>query len=111
MFHKKERDLTNNLPIRRNVLQIQIQVESEVDIAKPEKAWAIKEDSLEAVLTSNLLLLFLLGYEQTSTVMAACMFFLARDPHIQGKYCKYVKQLVKHSIIQLLFKENYENYL
>ena len=83
MFHKKERDLTNNLPIRRNVLQIQIQVESELDIAKPEKAWAIKEDSLEAVLASNLLLLFLLGYEQTSTVMAACMFFLARDPDIQ----------------------------
>merc|ERR1712117_244519 len=61
------------------------QVESELEIAKPKRALAIDEDSLEAVLTSNLLLLFLLGYDQTSTVMAACMFFLARDPLIQER--------------------------
>ena len=61
------------------------QVETELEIVMPKRALAIKEDSLEAVLTSNLLLLFLLGYEQTSTVMAACMFFLARDPLIQER--------------------------
>ena len=68
-----------------------IQVESELEIAKPKNNLAIKEDSLEAVLTSNLLLLFLLGYEQTSSVMAACMFFLARDPHIQEQTLRSVK--------------------
>ena len=55
------------------------QVEEELEVAKPTKASAIREDMLETVLIANLFLLFLAGFETSSSMMTACIFFLARN--------------------------------
>ena len=65
--------------------EVKRQVEEELEVAKPAKVTAIKEDMLEGALVSNLLLLFLAGYDTSSNMMAACMFFLAKNQDIQAR--------------------------
>ena len=61
------------------------QVEEELEVAKPTKASAIREDMLETVLIANLFLLFLAGFETSSSMMTACIFFLARNQDVQER--------------------------
>ena len=65
--------------------EVKRQIEEELEVAKPAKVTAIKEEMLEDALISNLILLFLAGYDTSSNMMAACMFFLAKNHDIQAQ--------------------------
>jgi len=65
--------------------EVKRQVEEELEVAKPTKASAIREDMLETVLIANLFLLFLAGFETSSSMMTACIFFLARNQDVQER--------------------------
>ena len=45
----------------------------------------IKGAELEDALVSNLLLLFVAGFDTSSNMMTACLFFLARNPEVQER--------------------------
>ena len=53
-------------------------------MAKPAKVSAVKPDEMETALISNLVLLLFAGMETTSTVLAACMYCLAKDTRVQS---------------------------
>ena len=58
--------------------------EAELEVAKPAKVSALKPDEVVTALISNLMLLLFAGMETTSTVLAACMYCLAKDSRVQG---------------------------
>ena len=66
--------------------EVNRQIEEELEVTKPSsKVSALRGDELEDALVSNLLLLFVAGYDTSSNMMTACLFFLARNPEVQDR--------------------------
>ena len=61
------------------------QIEDELEVAKPAtKVTDIEEDMLETAVVANLILLFIAGFGTSSTMMTVCIYFLAKNPDVQG---------------------------
>ena len=65
--------------------EIRKQIEQELDVAKPSKVTFIPKDKIEAMLISNLILLFFAAVDTSSAILAVLMYSLAKNPEVQDK--------------------------
>jgi cytochrome P450 family 6 len=74
----------------------------EKDAVVQSSAASSKVDDLEGMLVANAIQLFLAGYETTSTIMAVCMYFLAKHPDVQDKVRQEVDTAVEEAGSEVL---------
>ena len=67
----------------------------------PRKDWAAEEDSLEGAVAFNLILMIIASFGPTTTIMTACIYFLAKNPELQEELFQ-VKDSMRwlHNLLQ-----------
>ncbi len=61
------------------------QFEKDAQVKLQSKRKIVDSEELELLLVANAIQLFMAGYETTSTIMAVCMYFLAKHPDVQER--------------------------
>jgi cytochrome P450 len=69
---------------------------------KPSGTVEISESDMETYLVANSLLLFIAGFDTSSTIMSMCMYFMAKNPTVQEKLYEEIKEAVEKAGTQSL---------
>ena len=77
--------------------EVKKQIEQELEVSRPMKVSAIPRDKVEAILISNLIMLFFAGMDTSSAILAVLMYCMAKNPVVQEQLYDEIKDALGQS--------------
>ena len=70
------------------------QFEADAKLSEKVSLAAFSDEEIEAALISNVLLLFVAGFDTSSTGMGLVMYYLTVNPHVQDKLWEEIEEAI-----------------